>query len=189
MWHLCAICDVFGDMYAEYPLVGARFFIKISETCQAIKYGHHAFNSKIPLWNCNSITIIQQHLIIMRYFCRHCQRIDFVELTQAPQGQSRVGRTSNKGKHPHWKGLSDIFLSWCLANISGHKWTYSQPAQWSRNMPDISGRNPRHCQRFCPAGLNTHKMSEKENKNDHWYLPDINWEKCLTVAQNVRQPE
>ncbi len=39
---------------------------------------------KIPMWNYNSITIIQQHLIIMRYSCRHCQRIDFVELTHAP---------------------------------------------------------------------------------------------------------
>ncbi len=36
----------------------------------------------------------KQHLIIMRYSCRHCQRIDFVELTQAHRGQSRVERTS-----------------------------------------------------------------------------------------------
>ncbi len=28
---------------------------------------------------------------------------------------------------------------------------------------------------------------DKENKNDKWYLPVINWEKCLTAAENVRQ--
>ncbi len=44
----------------------------------------HSSNFKIPLWNYNSITIIQQHLILLRYSCHHCQRIDFVELTQAP---------------------------------------------------------------------------------------------------------
>ncbi len=27
----------------------------------------------------------------------------------------------------------------------------------------------------------------KEIKNDHWYLPATNWEKCLTGAENVRQ--
>ena len=53
---------------------------------------------KIPLWNYNSITIIQQHLIIMRYSCRHCQRIDFVEPKQAPMAsQGLIGpRTSLK---------------------------------------------------------------------------------------------
>ena len=29
----------------------------------------------------------QQHLILMRYSCRHCQRIYFVELTQAPMAK------------------------------------------------------------------------------------------------------
>ncbi len=41
----------------------------------------------------------------MRYSCRHCQRINFVELTQAHLGRSSDGRTSNRGKRPHWKGL------------------------------------------------------------------------------------
>ncbi len=69
--------------------------------------------------------------------------------------------------------------------------------QWSRNMPDMpdmsgrlllmSGRELRPCRTFCPAGLNTHKMFDKENKNDHWRLPVIIWEECLTGAQNVRQ--
>ncbi len=66
--------------------------------------------------------------------------------------------------------------------------------QSSPNMPDMSGRlllmsnrELRHCRTFCPAVFNTHKMSDKENENDHWYLPVINWEKCLTGVQNVRQ--
>ncbi len=66
--------------------------------------------------------------------------------------------------------------------------------QWLRNMSDMSGRpllmsgrELRPCRTFCPAGFNTPKMPDKENKNDHWYLPVINWEKSLTWAQNVRQ--
>ncbi len=50
----------------------------------------------------------------------------------------------------------------------------------------LSGRELRPCQTFCPAGFsNTHKMSNKENKNDHWYLifPVINWGKCLTEVK------
>ncbi len=31
------------------------------------------------------IASCQQHVIIMWFSCRHCQRIDFVELTQAPE--------------------------------------------------------------------------------------------------------
>ena len=61
-------------------------------------------------------------------------------------------------------------------------------------MPDMSGRlllmsgrGLRPCRTFCPAGFNPHKMSDKANKNDHWYLPVINWEKCLTGTQHVRQ--
>ncbi len=46
----------------------------------------NVYNSYVP--SC------QQHLIIMRYSCRHCQRIDFVEFIQAYHGQSRVERTS-----------------------------------------------------------------------------------------------
>ncbi len=30
-------------------------------------------------------------------------------------------------------------------------------------------------------------MSIEEKKNNHWYLPVIDWGKCLTGAQNVRQ--
>ncbi len=51
----------------------------------------------------------------------------------------------------------------------------------------MSGRELRPCRTFCPAGFNKHKMSDKENKNDHWYLPYINWQKCLTGAKNVWQ--
>ena len=61
-------------------------------------------------------------------------------------------------------------------------------------MPDMSGRlllmsgrELRLCQTFCPAGLNTHKMFDKEYENNHCYLAVINWEECLTGAQNVRQ--
>ncbi len=42
--------------------------------------------------------------------------------------------------------------------------------QWLRNMPDMPemyGRELRPCRTFCPAGFNTHKISDKENKNDH----------------------
>ncbi len=69
--------------------------------------------------------------------------------------------------------------------------------QWSRNMPDMldmsgrlllmSGRELISCQTFCPAGFNQHKMSDKVNENDHWYLAVVNWEKCLVATQNVRQ--
>ncbi len=66
--------------------------------------------------------------------------------------------------------------------------------QWSRNMPDLSGRlllmSGRElipCWTFCPACCNTHKMSDNKGKDHHWYWPVINWEKCLTWAQNVRQ--
>ena len=34
--------------------------------------------------------------------------------------------------------------------------------------------------------MNTHKMSDEENKNDHWYLAVINWGKCLTRAHFVQ---
>ncbi len=51
----------------------------------------------------------------------------------------------------------------------------------------MSGREVRLCRTFCPAWFNTHKMFDKENKNGYWYLPVINWGKCLTGAQNVRQ--
>ena len=51
----------------------------------------------------------------------------------------------------------------------------------------MSSRELRPCRTFCPAEFNTHKMSDKENKNDQLYLPVINWGKCLTAAQNVRQ--
>ncbi len=55
----------------------------------------------------------------------------------------------------------------------------------------ISGREVRPCLTLCPAGfnfkINTHKLSYKENKNDHWYLPVLNWEKYLTGTQNVQQ--
>ncbi len=34
---------------------------------------------KIPLRNYNYIAIIQQHLILLRYSCCHCHRIEFVE--------------------------------------------------------------------------------------------------------------
>ncbi len=51
-------------------------------------------------------------------------------------------------------------------------------------MPDVSSRlllmanrELRPCWTFCPAGFNTNEVSDKENKNDHWYLPGINWEK------------
>ena len=61
-------------------------------------------------------------------------------------------------------------------------------------MPDMSGRlilmsgrELRPCRTFCPAGFNSHKMSDKKNKNDPRHLPAINWEKSLTGAQNVRQ--
>ncbi len=61
-------------------------------------------------------------------------------------------------------------------------------------MPDMSGRlllmsgrELRPCRTFCPAGFNTHRMSNNETKNDHCYLPFINWENCLTGVQNVRQ--
>ena len=73
----------------------------------------------------------------------------------------------------------------CVVEIKLH--------QWSRNMPDMSsrlllmsGRELRPCRTFCPAGFNTHKMSDKEKKNDHWYLPVINWGICLTGAKNVQ---
>ncbi len=62
------------------------------------------------------------------------------------------------------------------------------------DMPDMSGRlllmsgrELRPCRTFCPAGFNTHKMSDKDNMNVHWYLPVINWRKCPTGSQNVRQ--
>ncbi len=62
------------------------------------------------------------------------------------------------------------------------------------DMPDksgrvllMSGRQVRACRTFCPAGFNTHKMSDKGNKNCFLYLPVINWEKCLTGVQNVRK--
>ena len=51
-------------------------------------------------------------------------------------------------------------------------------------MPDVSSRlllmanrELRPCWTFCPAAFNTNKVSDKGNKNDHWYLPGINWEK------------
>ncbi len=50
----------------------------------------------------------------------------------------------------------------------------------------LSDRELRPCRTFCPAGFKTHTISDKENKNDHRYLPVINCEKCLTAAQNVR---
>ena len=61
------------------------------------------------------------------------------------------------------------------------------------DMPDMSGkllvmsgRELRPCRTFCPAGFEAHTISDKENKNDHRYLPGINCVKCLTGAQNVR---
>ncbi len=50
----------------------------------------------------------------------------------------------------------------------------------------MSSRELSPCRTFCPSEFNAHKMSDEENKNDHWYLPVINWEKCLTVPQKVR---
>ncbi len=52
-------------------------------------------NFKIPLWNYNPITIIQQHLIIRRYSCRHCQRIDFTELSTSHHGHSGFNGPQN----------------------------------------------------------------------------------------------
>ena len=52
--------------------------------------------------------------------------------------------------------------------------TSADVRQRAQTLPDIG-----------PAEFNTHKMSDKENKNDRWYLPVINWGKCLTGAQNV----
>ncbi len=62
------------------------------------------------------------------------------------------------------------------------------------DMPDMSsrlllmsGRELTPCRIFCPAGFNTQRMSDKQTKNDHCYLPVINWENCLTGVQNVWQ--
>ncbi len=41
----------------------------------------------------------------------------------------------------------------------------------------MSGRELRFCRTFCLVGFNTHRMSDKETKNDHCYLRVINWEK------------
>ncbi len=85
------------------------------------------------------------------------------------------------------------WTSWAVTSTS----QWPDCFQWSRNMPDMpdmsgrlllmSGRELIPCRTFCPAGFNTHKMSERKNKNDHCYEPVINWEKCLAGAQNVRQ--
>ena len=53
-----------------------------------------------------------------------------------------------------------------IAKYAGHvRQTSSDVRQIAQTLPDIL--------------FNTHKPSHKENKNDHWYLPVINWEKCL----------
>ncbi len=64
-------------------------YTRDSKTMQCILVG---INFKIPLWNYNSITIIQQHLIIMWYSCCRSQRIDFVRLSTSLLG------------HPGWNG-------------------------------------------------------------------------------------
>ncbi len=62
--------------------------------------------------------------------------------------------------------------------------------QWSRNMPDMSDRlvlmsdrELRPCRTLCPAGFNTHKISHKEIKKDHWHLQVINWENVWQVLK------
>ncbi len=52
--------------------------IRFRQSCQGLKietsksFYVYVKKFKIPRWNYNSITIIQQHLILMRYSCRHC---------------------------------------------------------------------------------------------------------------------
>ncbi len=66
-----------------------------------------------------------------------------------------------------------------LSCLNNFVWSHWRISQWSRNMLDMpdmsgrlllmSGRELRPCQTFCQAGFNTHKMSDKENKDDLWY--------------------
>ena len=64
------------------------------------------WNFKIPLWNYKSITIIQQHLMIMQYSCRYCHM-----LTQAPVASPGLkdplqGKTTPlKGSISLWMGV------------------------------------------------------------------------------------
>ncbi len=66
---------------------------------------------KIPLWNYNSITIIQQHLIIMRHSCRHCQRIFFfafsiLEAKAKAEALTLVRKGLNLVKDQRWNHYS-----------------------------------------------------------------------------------
>ncbi len=66
---------------------------------------------KIPLWNYNSITIIQQHLIIMQYPHRHYQGINFVELSTSHHGQTWMSMTPTlDGYSGLWKILQIRFF-------------------------------------------------------------------------------
>ncbi len=74
-------------------------------------------------------------------------------------------------------------------NVKHHRFP-SVIVKYARHVRQTSAnvrQGDKHCRTFYPAGFNTHKMSDKENKNDQGYLPVINWEKCLTGVQNVRQ--
>ncbi len=82
--------------------------IKNSCTCwlagnDAIFKGYHTgwvVNSGAS-WVANSyVPSCQQHLIIMRYSCRHCQRIDFVELTQAPMASPGLDGPLSRANGP-----------------------------------------------------------------------------------------
>ena len=59
-------------------------------TSPSVRANTSVLNVRTPI---SYVPSCQQHLIIMQYSCRHCQRIDFVELP-----------TSNRG-HPGMHGL------------------------------------------------------------------------------------
>ncbi len=98
-----------------------------------------------------------------------------------------------KHQNSTWKGS----ILWWWKWLDWVLFQWSENDQWLQNMPDMSGRlllmSGRElipCWTFCPAGFNQHNVwqsRDKEKENDHWYLPVVNWEKCLTGTLNVRQ--
>ncbi len=60
-------------------------------------------------------------------------------------------------------------------------------AKYAGHVRQNSGDVRQRAETLPDTGFETHTISDKENKNDHRYLPVINCEKCMTGAQNVRQ--
>ena len=72
---LCEVRNEKQEILQEFWIeLAVDVLVKAEDFSQAASY--MSGNSYVP--SC------QQHLIIMRYSCSHCQRIVFVELTQAP---------------------------------------------------------------------------------------------------------